>query len=45
MAKGQKRKTREAKKPRQTKAKPPAAEASAFTALHGNRPLPTPLKK
>ena len=40
MAKGQKRKSREAKKPKQTKAKLAPAAASPFAAVHGKEPLP-----
>jgi hypothetical protein len=44
MAKAQKRKNREQKKPEQDKPISAAAQ-SALAALHGRRALPTPAKK
>jgi len=44
MAKGQKRSSREQKKPKQQKPKPAVAQ-SALTALHEHPAVPTPTKK
>ena len=45
MAKGQKRSTREKKKPKQNKPKTKQAEASSFTVLDQERKLPHPEQK
>jgi hypothetical protein len=45
MAKGQKRSSREQKKPKRDKPKAAAVARSALTALHDRPAMPTPAKK